>query len=352
MARESDTSKQEEEASPQSPATSDPVPLTSPLEYGTPAGGIRIPGPAALKPAPPRPPAPELLLDESVAPGSRVVGGFLFMALVIIGVLLVVQGRTSTPIAPTSAPRLEGRNVAVLFATTQYDDSRWPALKTPQRDAQDVAAALHDLYGFTVEKSENPSVDEIRNKIRSLAEQSYDASDQLLIMFSGHGDKDEILKKGWIIARDSRIDERKSAYPYSELREDIDNIPCPHILLILDVDFGATFDASLSESRTPAQEREISTEELIKRRRQYRSRLYISSADQKTEARAENEHSAFADKLLEALRSGGGANGVLTWSELSHSLEKLDPEPRGGVFPKSLNTDPEGDFLFVRKAGR
>lgn len=332
-------------------ATSSGAHLPSPVAYGTPAGGVNMLSVALLQ-APPRPPAPELLMDESVAPGSRVVGGILFMALVLIGVLLVVQGRTSSTGTPTGAPAVEGKNLAVLFATTRYDDTRWPAPKTPQRDAQEVATDLRDLYGFSVEKIEDSSIDDVRKKLRGLAAQSYSSSDQLLIMFFGQGDKDEILQKGWIIARDSKSDDRKSAYVDSELREDIDNIPCPHILLILDVSVGGTFDPNIAAAQMRGESKAASAAELVQRQRRYRSRLYLSSVEQKAEAAEGHEHSPFTWKLLEALRSGGGEGGVLTWNELLGHLEKLDPAPRGGTFPKSPNSDPGGDFLFIRKPPR
>ncbi|MFO0576045.1 MAG: caspase family protein [Polyangia bacterium] len=244
-----------------------------------------------------------------------------------------------------------GTSYAVLFATTRYDDPRWPPLVTPAPDADEIAADLRSLYGFSVERVSNPSVSELRAKIRSLAERRYAQGDQLLLLFSGHGDKDDVLRKGWVIARDSRADERQTAYPYSELREDIDSIPCRHILLILDVCFGGLFDPSIREAQVRGAEyQEASVQEFIGRKLRYRSRLYVSSVDQRTEAPEGRGHSPFAWRLLEALRSGGGSDGVLTWNELVSHLEKLDPEPRGGVFPRTMNSDPGGDFLFVSVA--
>jgi hypothetical protein len=253
-------------------------------------------------------------------------------------------------VRPAAAVPL-GTSHAVLFATTKYDDPRWPPLKTPATDAKEIADELGTSYGFDVARIDDPSVEEIRRKIHQLAERKYADGDQLFLLFAGHGDKDETLKKGWIIARDSKAAERQSAYPYSELREDIDNIPCRHILLILDVCFGGSFDPSIRDAQTRGKEyQEASTLEFIQRKLRYRSRLYVSSVDQQTEAPEGRGHSPFAWRLLEALRSGGGQDGVLTWNELLAYLEKLDPEPRGGVFPKTMHSDPGGDFLFVRKS--
>jgi serine/threonine protein kinase len=262
-------------------------------------------------------------------------------------------GRAHDPISGGSldAPVRLGTGYAVLFATARYEDPRWPQLKTPARDASQIAGELRTIYGFSVEQIEDPSVAEIRRQIRRLAERKYEDGDQLLLMFSGHGDKDEALKEGWVIARDSRTDDRQSAYPYSELREDIDRIPCRHILLILDVGSGGLSEPGLRDAQVSAEGSKESTPEgFIGRKLRQRSRLYISSIAQKTEAPEGQAHSPLAGRFLAALRSRGGADGVLAWSELVGFLGKLDPEPRGGVFPGTASSDPGGDFLFVVKS--
>lgn len=243
-----------------------------------------------------------------------------------------------------------GTDLAVLFSGMIYDDPRWPQLRTPASDVSAIGEDLRKLYGFQVERVDNATAADIRMKIRSLAARKYAAGDQLLLMFAGHGDKDDTLRKGWLITRDTKAESHEGAYPFSELREDVDNIPCPHILLVLDVCFGGTFDPSIRDARTRGTEyQEVSTEKFIQRKLKYRSRLYLSSVDQKTEAPEGRGHSPFAWKFLEALRSGGGSDGVLSWNELLYFLERLNPEPRGGVFPNSVHSDPGGDFLFQWK---
>jgi hypothetical protein len=58
------------------------------------------------------------------------------------------------------------------------------------------------------------------------------------------------------------------------------------------------------------------------------------------------QHSPFTRKFLEALRSYGGEDGVLTINEILSYIEKVDPQPRFGEFG---NNEPGSDFLFIKK---
>jgi hypothetical protein len=55
------------------------------------------------------------------------------------------------------------------------------------------------------------------------------------------------------------------------------------------------------------------------------------------------KHSPFASKLLEALRSYGGAYRVLTSAKIWMSVETAKPEPRFGTFG---DNEPGSEFVF------
>ena len=58
-------------------------------------------------------------------------------------------------------------------------------------------------------------------------------------------------------------------------------------------------------------------------------------------------HSPFARKLLEALRSKGGRDDILTIAEVLYYLKKLEnPRPRASGFGRD---EPGSDFLFIAK---
>ena len=58
------------------------------------------------------------------------------------------------------------------------------------------------------------------------------------------------------------------------------------------------------------------------------------------------EHTPFVRRFLEALRTYGGDDGVLTLSEVFTYLERVDPEPRAGEFDRN---EPGSDFLFIAR---
>ena len=144
-------------------------------------------------------------------------------------------------------------------------------------------------------------------------------------------------------------DETKSTYlAHSNLRTYVDNIPCNHILLAMDVCFGGTFDQAIAKaggSRGMRMYNEVSNLEFIKRKLKFKTRKYITSGGKEyvPDGRP-GHHSPFARKFIEALRNYGGQDKILTLGELKTYLERVKPEPRAGEFGQN---EPGSDFVFV-----
>ena len=237
---------------------------------------------------------------------------------------------------------------ALLFATDVYDS--FSELTNPVLDANTMASELAMNYGTLVEVIENPTLDETIRKIREYARFVYDNGDQLLIFFAGHGVYDEVFKEGYVISRDSRSgDETKTTYlSHSNLRTIVNNIPCNHILLVMDVCFGGTFDPLMASStRAGEMYEEISVEDFIERKSRYKTRLYLTSGgNEYVPDGRPGHHSPFMRKFLEALRSYGGRDGITTVSDILQYLERVDPQPRFGEFG---DNEPGSDFLLILK---
>lgn len=241
------------------------------------------------------------------------------------------------------------RNFALLFASENYTD--FSALVNPINDAKTVAAELNKYYGYQTELVENATQEQVINKIREYATLTYGEYDNLFIFFAGHGLYDDVFKEGYIVTNDSKKnDQSRSSYiSHSNLRTMINNIPCKHVFLTMDVCFGGTFDPliAMSGSRAGDEYSEISKEKFIERKLKYKTRKYITSGGKEyvPDGRS-GEHSPFARKFIEALRTYGGSDGILTLAEIVTFVEKVTPQPRAGEFGSN---EPGSDFLFIVK---
>ncbi len=246
----------------------------------------------------------------------------------------------------TLAEQPKHQLLALIFASNVYD--AFGELINPVFDAQTIEVELEDNYGAYVEMVDNATLNEVVSRIREYAKRSYTDGDYLLIFFAGHGTYDEVFKEGYVVFRDSKADDvAKSTYlSHSNLRTMINNIPCNHILLVMDVCFGGTFDPLIaSRSRSVDMYADISNEEYLARKSRYKTRYYLTSGGKEyvPDGRP-GQHSPFARKFIEALRNYGGKDNILTVNEILQFIEKVDPQPCFGEFG---NNEPGSDFMLI-----
>lgn len=250
--------------------------------------------------------------------------------------------------AITDAIASDRKDYVLLIATDKYDN--WTDLVNPVSDSESIAKELKERYGFEVDMIQNPTQDEMLVKIREYSQRKFKPQDQLMIFIAGHGQFDDSFGEGYLVAKNSlENDKAKSSYiSHSNLRSYINNIPCEHILLTMDVCFGGTFDPVIAKSRGDENFNDLSETEYLVRKLSYKTRKYITSGGKEYVSDGiAGKNSPFAAKLLEALKSNGGADGILTVSEINSFLEKIKTaEPRSGDFGDGQKN---ADFVFVAK---
>ena len=242
------------------------------------------------------------------------------------------------------------RDFALVFATDDYD--HWDNLQNPINDVSTIATDLEAIYGFEIEIVKNPTKRDVLQKLREYTKKSYMPNDQLFVMFAGHGHFDKLFNQGYLVCKDSKItdEERLSYISHTNLRGIIDNIPSKHVFLAMDACFGGTIDPFIRSSAHRGygeKNDELDNHEYILRKLKLRTRKFLTSGGKEyvSDGRP-GQHSPFARKMLEAIRSYGGEDNVLTLSEMKSYVEKIDPEPRFGEF----GTDqPGSDFIFIVK---
>lgn len=247
------------------------------------------------------------------------------------------------------ASRLDRTDYALVFATDEYDN--WSDLVNPVFDSRTIGEELMKTYGYKTEIIENATQPEMLRKLREYGEKKYKPLDQLFIFFAGHGTFDQVFGEGFVVTRESQVnDDGKTSYlSHNRLRSIVNNIPCDHIFLAMDVCFGGTFDATLASSRGNEGEvyKEQNVGEFIARKLTLKTRRYLTSGGKTyVSDGVAGRHSPFAKNFLEALRSRGGRDGVLTLPELYTYVERLSIQPKFGEFGDNA---PGSDFLFVVK---
>lgn len=240
---------------------------------------------------------------------------------------------------------LDRKDHALLFCTDKYE--HMPDLVNPIDDAHAIAKELKEKYGFVVEVVENPTLEEIWKKLREYNEKKFAPQDQLLVFFAGHGHYDETFGEGYVVARNSLDNDpsRNSYLSHNRLRGVIDNIPCNHILLTMDVCFGGTLDPVIARHR--GKEVEASTNEILARKWSHKTRKYLTSGGKEYVSDGiPGKHSPFAGTLIECLQTMGGADRLLTLTEIQAVMEKMKQLPRFGSFGTD---EKQSDFVFVSK---
>lgn len=289
---------------------------------------------------------------ENIKQKLRLMDGSNYIEIVVeningakaSGVRNVVVGTD----AVADAVSIDRKDYALFFATDNYDN--WSDLVNPVYDATTIAQELKEKFGFDVEVVENATQEDILVKIKDYSKRNYKPQDQLLIFFAGHGQFDEGFGEGYVVAKNSlEVDRAKTTYiSHSNLRSYINNISCNHILLAMDVCFGGTLDPAIARSRAAESRDELTDNEFLARKLSKKTRRYITSGGKEYVSDGiVGKHSPFATRMIEAFRTRGGDDQILTISEILPHLEKIKQhEPRAGEFG---DNEKGSDFVFVAK---
>lgn len=218
-------------------------------------------------------------------------------------------------------------------------------LNNAVRDINNVVATLTKKYDF--EKSnvitlinKDASFENIINNLEILIAQQT-AGDNLLILFSGHGEYDDALEMGYIIPCESKPHSKATFIPYSRIFSYIRVLKSHHILLISDSCFsGSVFSPIRSIQTTKDKLDKIPSKWAI-----------TSGRIEPVSDGKPGKNSPFAEALLKVLNDDSD-DELLSVSELSNRIisevaEKLDQIPRGE--PLQMYGHKGGEFIFRKK---
>lgn len=245
-----------------------------------------------------------------------------------------------------------GKDYALLIAVNNYQNPKLNDFSNPQgnpiKDAKEIERLLKSRYGFDTDPLYDPTAAEIIAKLkqyeRDFRNGTKDPNGQLFLFFSGHGEREP--SNGFFLAADSdptKLYEKAISYEF--WRPQIANFNCKHIMVVIDACYSGTFDPNWFNRQKSYGSRpgELDpTAKLTANHDAKKTRMFFTSA---TEVQSP-EISTFAKNLQKGLLSGGGADGILTSTELFSSLELSSPRPHRGEFEYD---EPGSIYLFFEQ---
>lgn len=253
-----------------------------------------------------------------------------------------------------------GNRHALIIGTDNYRSKDWEKLENPVYDATEVADVLQNFYNYDVTLLKDPPMDTVYKYLSSYY-RNLREDDQFIIYIAGHGDFDEgLLDDGFIVCTDSKSPEadplRNTYIQHTKLKKMINKIPAKQVLVLLDICHGGVFDENVlgkTRDNPAAAITNRNVLELLKDKSQYVTRKVLSSVGKESafDGRA-GKHSPFAAYLLKILNARGGAEGIVTLSDIYALLQKaslnetetLKISPHLAGFGQN---DPQSEFILI-----
>ena len=270
----------------------------------------------------------------------------------LLGCVCAFNSGNSPSLARSFRP---GKDLAVFFAVTTYQNGKLGNLQNPVKNARDIAAILKSRFGFETEILENPTQDQIIRKLNELTrlyarneDGKHPSDGQLFLFFSGHGMSED--ENGYFLPADADpAAPWQKGIAYEIWRPKINNINCRHILVTLDACYSVRFDPDWKNKpdgqfRRPGEMTD--SQRALANYETYKARVFFTSDNKEDQT---PDRSNFAKKILEGLRSANATDGFLTSKQLfANFVEGATPTPRAGTFG---DDEPSSAFLFYDLTG-
>jgi uncharacterized caspase-like protein/uncharacterized protein YjiK len=252
----------------------------------------------------------------------------------------------------------ESKRYALLIATDNYKDkSGWKKLSNPVFDADTIAKILVKDYGFQVKLVPDGNVNDILTALNEYKAKTFGPNDQVFVFFSGHGAYSEGVVDGLIIATDSIANDRfgRTAIHHTEIKNILESIDCPNVLLVLDSCFSGTFAGEEVGVKKGNPYDTVADAEYYRRlagEREKPVKMFLTSGGKEYVSDGKpGSHSPFARLLIQALTGPANKHGAVTFDMISNAvIETQSATPHWGY----LGPQAKGkQFLFIRtkKAG-
>lgn len=176
-------------------------------------------------------------------------------------------------------------------------DQKLPKLKTAESDAQAVAAALKEQYGFQTTLLLNAARQQIISALNSYRKELDDKS-SLVIYYAGRGYNDSEVDKAYWLPVDAQLDDNSNWISADDITTNTKGIHASHILIISDSCYSGTIVRDANPTISAPKERD----KYLAKMAEGRSRTLMASGG--NEPVADNGgggHSIFANARLHGI---------------------------------------------------
>lgn len=189
----------------------------------------------------------------------------------------------------------EPRNILFTIAIDEYQSNVWPNLNNAVFDVEKISQILIDKYSFEIFHGSLTNSQATRDNIYSAfisIKQFVDSSDNLIILFTGHGQMNPQTKRGYWVPTDGTTNP-STLIENSVIKDFIEDIDAKHIWLISDSCFSGTF---LTRTRGVIEEKEYTKLTFNKSRW-----MLASGSEERVSDGQPGKHSPFAKYLIRFL---------------------------------------------------
>ena len=207
------------------------------------------------------------------------------------------------------------RNILFNIAIDKYESDVWPNLENAVLDAGKISHILIEKYSFEVYHgsltNHEASRDSIYSAFTSL-KQYIDPSDNLIILFTGHGQINLQTNRGYWVPMDGTRN-LSTLIENAVIKDFIEDIDAKHIWLISDSCFSGTF---LTRTRGVIEEKEYTKLSSLKSRW-----MLASGSEERVSDGQPGRHSPFAKYLIRFLENN--TNVFCSVNEIIKYVSKL-----------------------------
>ncbi len=193
------------------------------------------------------------------------------------------------------------RNILFTIAIDEYQSNVWPNLNNAVFDVEKISQILIDKYSFELFHGSLTNNQATRDSIYSAfisIKQFVDSFDNLIILFTGHGQMNPQTNRGYWVPTDGTTNP-STLIENAVIKDFIEDIDAKHIWLISDSCFSGTF---LTRTRGVIEEKEYTQLTFHKSRW-----MLASGGEERVSDGQPGQHSPFAKYLIRFLENNTNA---------------------------------------------